>query len=74
MTDTAKQSERLPAYADLDHPTNKIRPRLKCWNCGTKGVVGKHWGQWCFKCNNERLGHLNGQFDKIRAALKEAQS
>lgn len=52
----------LPAYKDPDHPTNKIRPKLKCWGCGALGVTGKHWGQWCFKCNVDRIDGVNERF------------
>lgn len=52
----------LPAYKDPGHPTNKIRPNLKCWGCGKKGVTGKHWGQWCFECNVKRIERVNDQF------------
>lgn len=72
MAEQAQQAA-LPAYADPAHPTNKIRPRLRCWGCGTKGVVGKHWGQWCFECNVRRIRHLDARFDEIRAALAKAE-
>lgn len=52
----------LPAYKDPDHPTNKTRPNLKCWGCGTLGVTGKHWGQWCFDCNVARMERINNAF------------
>lgn len=52
----------LPAYKDPNHSTNKIRPKLKCWGCGKLGVTGRHWGQWCFECNVERIEGINDKF------------
>lgn len=65
--------EQLPAYADPNHRTNKIRPSLKCWGCGTQGVVGKHWGQWCFECNVKRIGCIDAKFQTARKALMEGK-
>ncbi len=59
----------MDAYKDPDHPSNKIRPNVRCWGCGTKGCVGKHWGNWCFACNNERIDRISGQLANVRVAL-----
>ena len=52
------------AYRDPKHPSNKIRPRVKCWGCGKNGCVGKHWGNWCFACNNERMDRIEARFEE----------
>lgn len=48
--------EYMP-YRDKDHPGNKIRPNLKCYGCGQKGVTTA-WGQWCFSCNVSRMDRI----------------
>ena len=50
----------MDAYKDADHPSNKIRPNVRCWGCGKKGCVGKHWGNWCFSCNVKRIERIKG--------------
>lgn len=64
----------LPAWADPKHPTNTIRHNLRCWQCKEKGVVGKHWGQWCFKCNVARMSRLSSQFDQIADQLSKDEA
>lgn len=51
--------QELKPYEDPSHPSNTLRPRTRCWGCGKLGCVGKHWGNWCFKCNNERIGRIS---------------
>jgi hypothetical protein len=51
-------------WQDINHPSNKLRPRIKCLGCGKLGCV-TYWGPWCFECNVERMTHLNKQFDVI---------
>ena len=57
-------------WKDRDHPGNKIRPRVVCIGCGTKGCITA-WGPWCFECNVERMTRLNRRFDEIRASLEK---
>lgn len=56
-------------YRDSTHPGNNIRPRVHCWGCGVKGCVTA-WGNWCFKCNVERIDRINLQFDRVRKSLE----
>jgi hypothetical protein len=58
-------AEQAQPYADPNHPSNTLRPRTRCWGCGTLGCVGKHWGNWCFRCNNERIGRINATFERL---------
>lgn len=46
-------------YADLNHPGNRIRPRVRCIGCGTKGCTTA-WGPWCFTCNVQRIDRISG--------------
>lgn len=52
----------MEAYRDPKHPGNKLRPKVKCASCGTRGCITA-WGPWCYACNVERI-------DRISAALK----
>jgi hypothetical protein len=61
--------EKLPAYKDPNHPGNKIRPRVRCIGCGTKGCI-TFWGNWCFNCNVKRMDRINARFDSVRQALR----
>lgn len=63
----------IPAYRDPNHPSNVIRPQVRCWGCGNLGCVGKHWGNWCFDCNVARIGRINAAFESVRAATPEAK-
>jgi hypothetical protein len=63
----SQQPAPIPAYMDANHPSNVIRPRVKCWGCGKLGCVGKHWGNWCFECNVSRIGGITQNLE--RAAL-----
>ena len=58
----------LKAYQDANHPGNKIRPRVRCLGCGTKGCITA-WGDWCFSCNVARMDRINVSMEKIRKAL-----
>ena len=51
----------IPAYKDPDHPSNVIRPRVRCWGCGKRGCVGKRWGNWCFICNVARIERISAR-------------
>jgi hypothetical protein len=53
------EEESMPAYKNPDHPSNRIRPKVKCWGCGNFGCVGKHWGNWCFGCNVRRIDRIS---------------
>ncbi len=53
------------AWADPNHPSNKLRPKVKCVGCGKRGAV-TYWGPWCFECNVERMDRLSGVFAKIK--------
>jgi len=66
---TAKP-ENPPAWADATHPSNKLRPRVRCAGCGAKGCV-TYWGPWCFPCNVKRMTHLCGRFDALEKSLTE---
>lgn len=59
----------LEAWQDPKHPSNKIRPKVKCWGCGKMGCVGKHWGNWCFECNVKRIGRIDKGFSKIATSM-----
>lgn len=48
-------------YADPDHPGNRIRPKVKCIGCGTRGCTSA-WGPWCFACNVARMDRLSLSF------------
>lgn len=50
-------SER--AYADRDHPGNKVRPRVVCVGCRKPGCTTA-WGPWCYDCNVERMDRIGG--------------
>lgn len=58
-------------YADPKHPGNKLRPRVMCVECGTKGCI-TYWGPWCFACNVERIDRINMRFEPVRKALGDA--
>lgn len=59
----------LPAYRDPSHPTNEVRPLIRCLGCGKFGCVGKHWGNWCFECNVARIERITSNLKNcIRAA------
>jgi hypothetical protein len=62
----------LPAYKDPDHPTNKLRPKLRCWGCKKLGVTGRHWGQWCFECNVARFERINDSFRLFAESIGES--
>lgn len=47
------------SYADPEHPGNKLRPKVKCLGCGTRGCI-TYWGDWCFDCNVERIDRISG--------------
>jgi hypothetical protein len=51
------------AYADPNHPGNKIRARLRCVGCGTKGCITA-WGPWCFDCNVKRMDRIGAALDR----------
>ena len=57
------------AYKDPNHPGNKIRPRVVCLGCGTKGCITA-WGNWCFDCNVARIERIDAAFDEVRKALR----
>jgi len=59
----------IPAYKDPDHPSNVIRPRVRCWGCGKRGCVGKRWGNWCFTCDVARIERISAQLAKAGAIL-----
>lgn len=58
------------AWADPNHSSNKLRPRVRCVCCGKRGCV-TYWGPWCFECNVERMDRLNGVMEKTRANLEK---
>jgi hypothetical protein len=60
---------QLEAWQDPKHPTNKLRPHVRCRGCGVKGCVGEHWGPWCFSCNVERIGRINVRMAQVRERL-----
>jgi len=62
------EQEHLKPWRDPNHPGNKIRPRVRCIGCGTRGCITA-WGPWCFKCNVERMERIDRAFDSARAAL-----
>lgn len=57
-------------WRDPNHPGNKIRPSIRCANCGTKGCITA-WGPWCFNCNVKRMTHLSAQFGQLAANLEK---
>jgi hypothetical protein len=57
------------AYADPDHPGNRIRPRVRCRGCGAMGATTR-WGPWCLRCNVERIERINGRFAAIERRLR----
>lgn len=63
-------------YADPSHPGNKIRPRVRCYGCGTLGCI-TYWGNWCFDCNVKRIdrisGFLEAEIDRRQALAPKAQ-
>lgn len=65
MSDTPTSTAR--PYADRNHPGNRIRPRLRCLGCRELGCITA-WGQWCLKCNVERLDRIGGSLNKIAAS------
>ena len=58
------------AWADKNHPSNKLRPRVRCVGCGERGCV-TYWGPWCFECNVARMDRLSGTFDKLADNLAQ---
>ena len=62
------------AYKDPDHLSNKIRPRVRCWGCGTLGCVGKHWGNWCFACNVKRIERISASLQAVVASMTLGQA
>ena len=63
----------LPAWRDPNHAGNKLRPRVRCVGCKTLGCV-THWGPWCFKCNVERMDHLDRQFTALAQSISESDA
>ena len=64
-----------PIWANPDDPSNQVsRPAVKCWGCGQRGCIDKHWGNWCFACNVKRMTRLSASFDSIAAGLNQTQS
>jgi hypothetical protein len=61
--------EIMDAYKDPNHPGNKIRPRVVCWECGKKGCVTA-WGNWCFDCNVKRIERISASFEKFKESFK----
>jgi hypothetical protein len=61
-------SERKP-WADADHPSNTLRPGVRCIGCGKLGCV-TYWGKWCFACNVPRMTRLSAAFDSAAASLR----
>lgn len=63
------------AWADPDHHSNKLRPRVRCAGCDKPGCV-TYWGPWCFACNVERMDRINGKFEEVamKAELTEVKS
>ena len=55
----ADEPKRERAYANADHPGNKIRPRIRCAGCGQMGCTTA-WGPWCFDCNIKRMDRIGG--------------
>jgi hypothetical protein len=60
----------MTPWADPQHPSNKIRPRVRCAGCGCLGCV-THWGPWCFDCNVKRMTRLSASFAEIEASLQK---
>ena len=58
------------AWADPNHESNTIRPRVRCLGCGKKGCV-TYWGDWCLECNIERMDRLDRAFNEIEAGASE---
>jgi hypothetical protein len=63
-----------PAYMDASHPSNVIRPQIRCWGCGNLGCVGKHWGNWCFECNKARIGRISSQLERAASPSTAKES
>ena len=51
-------------FRDPNDPGNKIRPKVRCIGCGKKGCITA-WGNWCFKCNVERIERIDRAFVSI---------
>ena len=56
------------AYQNPNHPLNKIRPKVRCIGCRKLGCI-TGWGNWCFKCNVERMDRINESMEQIRAIV-----
>lgn len=58
----------MKPHRDLKHPGNTIRPNIECLGCGEYGCITA-WGDWCFKCNVERIDRIDIKLDELRKAL-----
>ena len=58
----------MKLWADPLHPSNKLRPKVRCVGCGQLGCV-THWGPWCFACNIERMDRIDASMSKIADAF-----
>lgn len=41
---------------------------IRCLGCNND-CHKTHWGNWCFKCNVERIDRINRQFEPVAKAL-----
>lgn len=59
----------LTAYRNPDDSGNRLRPEARCIGCGAMGCTTA-WGDWCFRCNVERMDRISGQLEAVAANLK----
>lgn len=58
-----------PVYRDPEHPTNKLRPKVRCVGCGNLGCV-TYWGPWCFVCNVERMDRITKSLEALAGVIR----
>ncbi len=56
-------------FADPAHPSNVLRPNVRCAGCGVMGCVGPYWGPWCFRCNVARIDRITASLEAIASRV-----